>query len=149
MEKISRNYHVKLQEMCDCYMNTDFMAEMEHPFNTQSEALEEESIKYFSLLILYALTVKAQKLKVKKQKGTLKITVTSSDEKTTISPPPEEIVDKIFEIIRAITHIDSDKGESALALGVRGSQVDLQIKVKKKDDEESLKIVFPNLEDGI
>ena len=28
MEKISRNYHARLQEMCDCYMETDYRKEM-------------------------------------------------------------------------------------------------------------------------
>lgn len=145
MEKISRNYHVKLQEMCDCYMDTDFLAQMKHPINTQSVVLEEEAMRYFALLILYTLTEKAQQLKLKKQKGTLQITVSTSDEKIPISPPPEEIADKIFEIIRAITHIDTDNGEIALSLGLRSSQVDLQVKLKKKKDEESLKILFPKL----
>ena len=29
MEKLSTNYHLKLQEMCDCYMETDFQSAMQ------------------------------------------------------------------------------------------------------------------------
>ncbi len=142
MEKLSHNFHMKLQEMCDCYMDTDFLAEMTHPIYVQSATLEEEAIRYLSLLILYSLTEKAQQLTMMKQKGTLKVTV---DAVHVLPPPPEEIADKIFEIIRAITHIEDDKGKMALALGLRSSQVDLEVKVKKKEDEESLQLLFPEL----
>ena len=30
MEKIRLNYHLKLQEMCDCYMETDFSRNAEY-----------------------------------------------------------------------------------------------------------------------
>lgn len=145
MEKLSHNFHMKLQEMCDCYMDTDFLAEMAHPIDVQSTTLEEEAIRYFALLILYSLTEKAQQLTVKKQKGTLKIAVDAVHEKKILPPPPEEIADKIFEIIRAITHIEHDKGKMVLALGLRSGQVDLQVKVKKKEDEESMQLLFPEL----
>ena len=145
MEKLSHNFHMKLQEMCDCYMDTDFLAEVKRPIDIQSATLEVEAIRYFALLILYTLTVKAQQLTVKKQRGTLKVTVDALQEKKILPPPPEEIVDKIFEIIRAITHIEKDNGEMALALGLRSGQVDLQVKVKKKKDEETMQLLFPEL----
>lgn len=145
MEKLSHNFHMKLQEMCDCYMDTDFLAEMTHSVDVPNATLEEEAIKYLALLILYTLTEKAQQLTVKKQKGTLKVTVEAEHEKKVLPPPPEEVADKIFEIIRAIMHIETDNGEMALALGLRSGQVDLQVKVKKKKDEESMKLLFPEL----
>ena len=145
MEKLSHNLHMKLQEMCDCYMDTDFQAEIKRPIDVNSATLEEEALKYFALIILYTLTVKAQKLSVKKKKGAWKVTVTSSHEKKSLSSPPEEIGTKIFEIIRAITHIDQDNGEMALAFGLRNGRVDLLVKVKKADDEESMKLLFPEL----
>jgi hypothetical protein len=33
----------------------------------------------------------------------------------------------------------------ALALGLRSGQVDLQVKVKKKKDEETMQLLFPEL----
>ena len=103
MEKLSLNFHMKLHEMCDCYMDTDFLAEMMHPFDVQT-TLEENAIRYFALLILYTLTEKAQQLTVKKLKGTLKVTVDAVHEKKVLPPPPGEIADKIFEIIRAYSY---------------------------------------------
>ena len=145
MEKLSHNLHMKLQEMCDCYMDSDFLAELKREIPVESTTLEEEALRYFALLILYTVTTKAQQLKVKRKKGELKVIVTSLHEKKTLTPPPEEIVNKIFEIIRAITHIETDNGEMPLALGLRREQVDLQVKVKKAEDEETMKLLFPEL----
>jgi hypothetical protein len=49
MEKISRNYHVRLQEMCDCYMETDYRMEMEKMASETSSDLEEGALKYLAL----------------------------------------------------------------------------------------------------
>lgn len=147
MEHLSHNYHMKLQEMCDCYLDTDFLAELKREVPIKSDTLEEEAMRYFALLIMYTLTIKAQKLslKAKRKKGTLKVTVTSFDDKKSLSPPPQELADKIFEIIRAITHIEEDNGETALALGLRNGRVDLQVKLKRSEDEESMKMLCPEL----
>ena len=145
MEKLSHNLHMKLQEMCDCYMDSDFLAELKREIPVESTTLEEEALRYFALLILYTVTTKAQQLKVKRKKEELKVTVTSLHEKKTLTPPPEEIVNKIFEIIRAITHIETDNGEMPLALGLRREQMELQVKVKKAEDEETMKLLFPEL----
>ena len=145
MEQLSRNFHAKLQEMCDCYMDSDFQAELTRPVPVQSVSLEEDAIRYFALLILYTLTVKAPQLALKKKKGVVSVTVSSLNENKTLTPPPLEIAAKIFEIMRAITHIEKDKGELPLSLGLRNERVEVQVKLKKGEDEESLKLVFPEL----
>lgn len=145
MEKLSRNFHLKLQEMCDCYLDSDFQAELARPIGVQNNTMEDEGIRYFALLILYTITVKAQQLSVKKKKGTTRVTVSSLNEETTLSPPPIEIAEKIFEIIRAITHIEKDKGELALSLGLRGERVDVQVKLKRAGDDESMRLLFSEL----
>jgi hypothetical protein len=66
MEKIQLNYHLKLQEMCDCYMETDFLANMQGMVGAESKDLEEDAVKYLALTVLYAITRKAAKLTIKK-----------------------------------------------------------------------------------
>ena len=46
MEKLSRNYHSKLQEMCDCYMDTDFVAELDRVIDVQSATVAEDAFRY-------------------------------------------------------------------------------------------------------
>ena len=145
MEKISRNLHAKLQEMCDCYMDTDYLVEMKKPLTGQGADLEEDAIKYLALSILETLTQKAYQLSVKKKKDKLKVAIALQHEKITLPSPAHEVGGKIFDIMREITHLDKEKGECPLALGLRSGRVDLQVKMKKKGDEESMKLLFPEL----
>ncbi len=142
MEKLYRNLHLKLQEMCDCYLETDFKTQMAAMTPIVGGDIEEETIKYLALAILYSISEKAGKLKIKKKGGGMKVTVIS-DEKVELPPPPGEIANGIFEICRAIAHMQEDKGETLLALGLRGSRLELKMKMKKDRDKESLTILFP------
>ena len=144
MEKLNRNLHLKLQEMCDCYMDTDYLPELEKTVVSLGGDMEENSIKYLALSILEALTQKAGKLKLKKE-DTVTVTITSVDEKIELPAPTSEMVDSIFEIMRAITHIDEAKGESLLAFGLRSGQVDITVQLKTREGKSSLKLIFPEM----
>jgi hypothetical protein len=144
MERISRNYHARLQEMCDCYMETDYRKEMEVMASESSVDLEEDALKYLALSILYATTEKAKKLSFKKKKGEPKVTV-KAEEKMELPTPPGEIADKIFEIMRSITHLEGEKGREPFSMGLRDGRMELGVKVEKEEDKESLKFSFPGL----
>jgi hypothetical protein len=144
MEKISRNYHARLQEMCDCYMETDYRKEMEVMASQSSVDMEEDALKYLALSILYATTEKAKKLSFKKKKGEPKVTV-KAEERMELPTPPGEIADKIFEIMRSITHLEEQKGREPFSLGLRDGRMELGVKVKKEEEKESLKLSFPAL----
>ncbi len=144
MERISRNYHARLQEMCDCYMETDYRKEMEVMASESSVDVEEDALKYLALSILYATTEKAEKLSFKKKKGEPKVTV-KAEEKMELPTPPGEIADKIFEIMRSVTHLEGEKGREPFSLGLRDGSMELGVKVEKEEDKESLKFSFPGL----
>jgi hypothetical protein len=144
MEKISRNYHARLQEMCDCYMETDYRGEIEKMSSQGSTDVEEDSLKYLALSILYATTEKAKKLSFKKKKGEPKVTV-KAEEKLELPTPPGEIADKVFEIMRSITHLEGKKGKEPFSLGLRDGRMELRVKVEREGDRESLKLSFPEL----
>jgi hypothetical protein len=144
MEKISRNYHARLQEMCDCYMETDYRGEMEKMASEKSADVEEDALKYLALSILYATTEKARKLSFKRKRGEPKVTV-KAEEKMELPKPPGEIVDKVFEIMRSITHLEGEKGKEPFSLGLRDGRMELGVKVEKEEDKESLKFSFPAL----
>ncbi|NIS60744.1 MAG: hypothetical protein GTO13_08605 [Proteobacteria bacterium] len=144
MERISRNYHARLQEMCDCYMETDYRKEIEKMASEDSFDVEEDALKYLALSILYATTEKAKKLSFKKKKGQRKVSV-KAEERMELPTPPGEIADKIFEIMRSITHLEEKKGREPFSLGLRDGRMELGVRVKKGDDKESLKFSFPGL----
>jgi hypothetical protein len=144
MEKISRNYHARLQEMCDCYMETDYRGEMEKMASERSADVEEDALKYLALSILYGTTEKARKLSFERKRGEPKVTV-KAEEKMELPKPPGEIADKVFEIMRSITHLEGEKGKEPFSLGLRDGRMELGVKVEKEEDKESLKFSFPAL----
>jgi len=144
MEKIQLNYHLKLQEMCDCYMETDYLAKMQSMVGAESKDIDEDAIKYLALVILYAITRKAEKLSLKKKGDELSVRI-KAGEKEDLPQPSPEVVDKGFQIMREILHINEDKGEMDLSLGLRTGEVNVHVKVKGQGDKQSLKIKFPTL----
>jgi hypothetical protein len=142
MEKIMVNNHLKLQEMCDCYMETDFLSAMQNMTGVDSKDTDEDAIKYLALAIMYALTQKAEKLSLKKKGKELKVKIKNGS-KEKLPLPSVVILEKIFEIIRAILHIEEDKGEMQFSLGLRSGEVNAMVKVERKGDKQSLKIKFP------
>ncbi len=144
MEIADRNFHLKLQEMCDCFMETDFKKQLQGMAGQSPEDIDESAVKYLSLAIMYTVTEKASKLALKKKEGEITATI-KGDEKIPLPAPSVAQFDKIVEIIRAILHLDADKGEMPLALGLRSGNLDLQVKTKRKGNKESLKIKFPAL----
>jgi hypothetical protein len=144
MEKIQLNHHLKLQEMCDCYMETDFLANMQGMAGSESNDVEEDAVKYLALAILYAITRKAAKLSLKKKGDELSVRI-KADEKEDLPQPSAAVVDRVFQIMREILHIDEDKGEMDLSLGLRTGEVNVHVKVKGQGDQQSLKVKFPAL----
>ena len=109
-----------------------------------SKDLEEDAVKYLSLAIMYGVTDRAAKLKMKKKKdGSVKATLVVDDEKVSLPPPSADLFDRMAAVIRAILHFEEGGGELPLVLGLRNSQLQLGIKLKEKENETSLKISFP------
>ncbi len=142
MEKIRLNYHLKLQEMCDCYMETDFLAALQGMAGADLKDVEEDAIKYLALAIMYAITKKAEKLSFKKKGEELKAKINNGS-KEKLPVPSVAVLDKVFEIMRGILHIEADKGEMEFSLGLRSGGLDVIVKVDREDSKESLKIKFP------
>jgi hypothetical protein len=142
MEKVMINYHLKLQEMCDCYMETDFLGVMQDMSGIETKDSEEDAIKYLALAVMYAITKKAEKLSFKKKGDEIKTKIKNGE--TEILPPPSgAVLDKAFEIMRAILHIEEDNEEMDFSLGLRSGEVNVMVKFTRKDDKQSLKIKFP------
>lgn len=142
--EISRNYHKKLQEMCDCYLETDYVPELQKMGDTPVTDPEEDALKYLSLAIMHTISEKAGKLSLKRKKGELKVTV-KNDQKESLPTPPPELFDQILAIMRRILHLEEDKGELPLSLGLRNGQMEVMVKIKHEPDKDSLKFKFPEL----
>lgn len=147
MEIHDPNLHLKLIEMCDCYLETDFKGQLQRLATSPGGDIDEDSVKYLALAIMYALTEKAQKLVFKCKKGQLTMLIKAGGEKISLKAPSLEIFNRIVSIVRTILHLEEDKASLPLSLGLRSGQIDVQVKVERSSNKESLKLKFPDLGD--
>lgn len=138
--KEKRNLHLKVQEICDCYATTDPLKEMSEI--DQETDREAAAAKWLALAALHGVNNNAKKISISKtDDGGVK--VVAEYRKSDLPVPGVETADAILEAVRAITHIETDKGKTPLSLGIRDSSVDLGVKLKRKEGREKVSIKFP------
>ena len=145
MEIHDPNLHLKLIEMCDCYMETNFKEEIQHLATSPGDDIEEASMKYLALAIMYGVTEKARKLTFKRKKSNVTVVLKADGENTSMKAPPLDIFNRVISIVRDILHLEEDKASMTLALGLRSGELEVQVKVERKDPKDALKITFPDL----
>lgn len=145
MQLKDSNPHQKLQEMCDCYLDTDFAGQMAAMTASRSVDLQEDAVKYLALAIMYGVTEKARKLSIEGEKDKTGARLKTADAKIKLPPPPARLFAGIVSLVRGILHFDDKNGNSFLSMGLRNSRLDLQVKLKEKKEKTSLKIKFPEL----
>ncbi|MDJ0808503.1 MAG: hypothetical protein QNJ48_08260 [Desulfobacterales bacterium] len=139
--KDERNLHLKVQELCDCFATTDPLREMSQIPAAADE--EEIGLKWLALAALHGVNSNASKITLSKaDDGNIRVT---AEYRTADLPSPgPNVGDKILAAIREITHIDTEKGKTRLALGMRDSSIDLEVKLKSKKGYEKVSIKFPH-----
>ena len=147
MIKDDRSYHLRLQEFCDCYMETDFKKELEAASRGVSGVPggdeDELALKFLGTAILYGATEEAKSFSLKKGPAG-KVFFSVEGKGTYQLPPPQAMMaDRIFSIVRSITHIEEDRGKMPLSLGLRNDRMELTLHVDRKGAEESLTVAFP------
>ncbi len=138
--KEKRNIHLKVQEMCDCYATTDPLKEMSEI--TSESDQEEAAEKWLALAALHGVNNNAKEISISRSKDG-KIKVTAKYRESELPSPGSAIGERIMNAVREITHIDSGKGKSPLALGIREDSIELKIKMKSKDTGEQVTLTFP------
>jgi hypothetical protein len=147
--KDERNYHQRLQEFCDCFMETDPKKELEKAAKGVSGDPtgdpDELALKFLGLGIFYGATEKAKKISIGRLKdGKVKFSI---DSKGTyqLPPPSLQVADRIISIARSITHIDADHGKEPVSIGLRNDRMDVTFQFDRNPGGESLSILFPEL----
>lgn len=146
MASLSRTPHLKLQEMCDCYLETNFLEQLKAMGASKSTDIEEEGFKFLALALLQATTEEARKISFENQDGSVTATIKMVDRILTLPSPAPELMNAISTIIRDIIHLDEAKGNSPLILGLRNGQLDLRVDVAKDTSKECITIRFPEVE---
>ena len=138
--KEKRNLHLKVQELCDCYATTDPLKEMSEIKKDSDQ--DEAAVKWLALAALHGVNNNAKEISITRSPDG-NIRVTARYRESELPSPGSEIGEKIMNAVREITHIESGKGKSPLALGIREDSIELKIKMKSKDGGEKVTLKFP------
>jgi hypothetical protein len=133
------NPHLKLQEMCDCYLETDFRLQLAKLCKQPGPDQDEEAIRYLALALMHTITEQARKLSMKREKLEVKVKVESDGEKHSLPAPPVALFNRMVATVRAILHLEGEKGESQLSLGLRNGEVAMRVKIRENGDEVALR----------
>lgn len=135
-----RSLHVKVQEQADCYANTDLLAEMAGLVREQDP--EEGALKWLALAVLHGIDRNAEKISFLRDADGA-ITVTAKYRKTELPKPPASIGGKVFDVVKDITHIEGDKGQTQVVIGIRDSSIELEMKLDRGGSGEEVVLKFP------
>jgi len=138
--KDKHGLHLKVQELCDCFATTDPLKEMS--VLEQDVDKDEAALKWLALAILHGINANANKISISRSKKG-KVEISAEYRKANLPNPGSEIGERIIDHIRAITHAEGEKGKTPLALGVRDGSIEMNVKLKKKEDVESVTLKFP------
>jgi hypothetical protein len=131
--------HMKVQELCDCFVTTDPLKEMSIVKNGTDK--EEAALKWLALAALHGVNNNAEQISItRSDDGNVK--VTAEYRKTDLPSPGNEVAEKIIESLVGITHLQGGEGKTQLALGIRDSSINLTIKMKSRDDGKKVTIRF-------
>jgi len=146
MEIHDPNLHLKLMEMCDCYLGTDYADTIQQVADAPSADTQEDALRYLALALLLTLTEEARQLSLKRKKDKITVTIKHDAEKIALRPPTRPVFDRIIAMMRTIIHLDEDKGGLPLTLGLKNDQIEVQVKMERTADKETLKVKFPELD---
>jgi len=133
------NPHLKLQEMCDCYLETDFRLQMAKLCKQPGPDPDEEAVRYLALALMHAITEQARKLTLKKNGLAIKVKVENDGGKDSLPSPSPALFARVVALVRTILHLESEIGESQLSLGLRSGAVEMRVKIREKNEEAALR----------
>jgi hypothetical protein len=134
--------HKKMQELCDCFAETDPLKEMAL-LGTDVDK-EEAALKWLALAILHGVDRNAKKICLERTaKGYVKAEAEYRD--VELPTPGAEIGGKVIEAARQISHIEGDKGEMPIAVGIRDSSIEIRMEVERKHGDEKITLTFGKL----
>jgi hypothetical protein len=150
MMEAKRSLHLRLQEYCDCYLETDPQKEIV-VINEKGAAAdvtkdrEEVALKFLCLTILYGIKESAKKITlIKKGRDQVRLDVEAAG-KYVLPAPRADIADEIFKVMRSITHLESERGKEVLSLGLRSDRLELTVELASAAGENTLTISFPTI----
>jgi hypothetical protein len=103
---------------------------------------EEPALKWLALAILHGVNANAKRISLSRSKNG-KVKVTGEYRKADLPNPGLEIGEEVIKAVKAITHLEGEKGQTDLAVGIIDGSVEMRVKLKKEDEMESVSLEFP------
>jgi hypothetical protein len=141
------SHHLRLQEYCDCYLETDFKKELDAigKWGVSADVTgdpQEVALKFLGLAILYGMKENAGRISLSKGEGGVQFNVEAAG-KYRLPAPSEALVDQAFKAMRSITHLEGEPASEPLSLGLRNDRLELGIGFDRAGGREVLTISFP------
>ena len=131
--------HKRMQELCDCFAESDPLAEM--ALLRKDADKEEAALKWLALAVLHGIDRHAKKISLRRYAdGSVRTQAEYRDSE--LPSPGSDIGGRVIEAGRQVTHIEGKKGEIPLAVGIRDSNIELSVKVSKDSDCEKITLKF-------
>ncbi len=131
--------HQRMQELCDCFAESDYLKEM--ALLSGDADKDEAALKWLALAVLHGVDRNAEEISLERTAdGNIRVVAEYRD--TDLPAPSKEIGEKILGAARQITHIEGDKGEIPLAVGIRDSSIEIAVKIIQKDKAEKITLKF-------
>lgn len=138
--KDQESVHKQVQEMCDCYAANDPLKELSS-LASEGDA-QVGAVKWWALAALHGVNANAEKITVRRNADG-EVSVQAKYRPADLPAPGKAVGNSIFDAFRQMTHIEDDKGKTVIALGIRDSSLELNLKLKRKKDYEQVTIKFP------
>jgi len=146
--KDPKSLHLKLQEYADCYSESDAGRELKEISEKGAGGevtgdITDVALKYLSSSILYGIEKEAQKLQIAREgnmEGDCKLI---GKKETPLPKPPVGLAREMMGIVRCITGLEADSGESKLAYGVRNDRLEIDVTVHKSGEKEVMGLTLP------
>ncbi len=138
--KDKRSLHLKVQEMCDCFVTADPLKEMTGVKNEADK--REAALKWIALAILYGIDSNAKKISICKSDDG-EVQVLAKYRESRLPSPDPELAGEVIEAIRAIAHFDEEEGKTPLAIGIRESSIEIGVKAEKEKGADIITLKFP------
>ena len=131
--------HQRMQELCDCFAETDPLKGM--ALLAKDADKEEAALKWLALAVLHGVDGNAKEICLERAAdGTVRAEAVYRD--TELPSPGKEVGAKVIEAARQITHLEGGKGEIPLAVGIRDSSIEIRVKVKEERGGEKITLEF-------
>ncbi len=148
--KDPKSLHLKLQEYADCYSEADAHQELESisKKGVGDEATgdtSEMALKYLASAIFHAIEEEAEKIQISRVGAVEGECRLIGKQETTLPKPPAGLAAEMVGILRCITDLEGDSGESKLAYGFRNDRLEIDVTVHKSGEKEVMGLALPRV----